>query len=251
MIRIGRTGSRKEGYRTIEPTTRSRPWGALGPYVAETKYGVIMENAWQFRKVYKDVPKRTERYSRWDQTIVWQWPAEHHADVLRSFTKASPNEMFDVQTTDEYWIWREAGLNNKYPVRYPAGIKNRHNALGFITDDNELLDYVEARYEYIDMYIEAINTNTGTDSKGRSSRKRLDDLIKLYQKGNNILIVEPDGPHLELLDYYIEKYGVEEDFIDEDGTMLINKENCDIMFNDTKKPYGHGYVLGFYLNESD
>ena len=68
--------------------------------------------------------------------------------------------------------------------------------------------------------------------------------------GENLLIIEVDGPHQESLDYYKEKYEVGDDFIQK-NTMLANDENINIMLNDTKHPFGHGYCLAMTLLDKD
>ncbi len=227
-IRIGGVKTKHQGHKKILCTTKSSTWGAIGPYVACRPNGEIMENSWQFRKIYPFVPKRTERYSRWDQTIVWDWQEEVHLDTNRN-------------TTDAYWNWRNTGLANPYPVRYPGGIKNRHNCVGFIDDQGVVYDYVSSRQKYLEMYVEAINTDIGRDSKGRSSSQRLANLRDVYTK-EDILICEPDGPRLDSEHYA--SIGVE---LDENGTILATKETLTRLYNDPKYPFGHGYCLAWYL----
>lgn len=74
----------------------------------------------------------------------------------------------------------------------------------------------------------------------------LKKLKKWLQEGKNLLIIEVDGPHQESLDYYKEKYNVDDDFI-VNSTMLATKENLEIMLNDTKHPFGHMYCLAACL----
>lgn len=228
QIRIGSTKSRHPEYKTITCTTQSSPWSALSPYIARRANGEIMENSWQFRKIYRHISKRIEYYSRWDKTIVWQWHEDTHLDS---------NNI----PTDSYWTWRDIGLNNPYPVRYPGGVKNRHNCFGFIDDEGIIYDYKSSRKQYLEMYVEAINTNIGVDSKGRSSSQRLDDLLLVYST-NNILICEPDGPRMDK-DHY-DSIGVE---LDGNGTILATKENLTALYNDVKYPFGHGYCLAWYI----
>jgi hypothetical protein len=65
-------------------------------------------------------------------------------------------------------------------------------------------------------------------------------------KHHNLLIVEWDGPHQESMEYYKEKYNVTDDFI-VDSTMNATTENIDLMLNDEKHPFGHGYCLASAL----
>ena len=55
-----------------------------------------------------------------------------------------------------------------------------------------------------------------------------------------------DGPRSESLDYYMETYGVSEDWINRD-TILVTLDNLNIMISDTKHPFGHGYCLAMAL----
>lgn len=242
-IRVGRLRAKGEpmfdGHKEIVCTTKSSVWGALGPYVAKRPNGEIMENAWQFRKVYKYVPARREAYSRFHQNlIVWDREAEIHMND-------------DGSMTDEYWSWRRDGLSNPYHVRYPVGLKHRHNCLHVLTDDGVTLDYVQSRKQiYFKYFVESIQTDLNTDSRGRTSLKRLNDLKRLYEKGEKFVIREPDGPHQESLQYYIDKYDVDESFI-QGGTMECTAQNLCTMVNDTKHPFGHGYCLAAYLQGID
>jgi hypothetical protein len=72
----------------------------------------------------------------------------------------------------------------------------------------------------------------------------------IKKKGENLLIIEVDGPHEEDLEYYMKKYDVKKDFI-ENNTMLVNEENIKVMLNDGKHPYGHGYCLACELLDFD
>ena len=71
-------------------------------------------------------------------------------------------------------------------------------------------------------------------------------LLNKLKAGANLLIIEVDGPHQESLPYYMEKYGAPINFI-ENGTMLATRENLNIMLEDEKHPYGHGYCLAIAL----
>lgn len=80
-------------------------------------------------------------------------------------------------------------------------------------------------------------------------QKQFLELVERLKKGENLLILEVDGPRQECLSYYMEKYSVKENFI-EGGTILATDENLDIMLNDAKHPYGHGYCLARALMKS-
>jgi hypothetical protein len=52
------------------------------------------------------------------------------------------------------------------------------------------------------------------------------------------------------MDYYKNMYKVEDNFIEND-TMLVNDRNIDIMLNDDKHAFGHGYCLAMALLNMD
>ena len=187
-----------------------------------------MENIWQFSKVYKNVPYSKQYYSRWDRTVIWEHPAETHI----IYTGLGVPVL-----TIEYQDWREKGMNNPYPVRYPVGISHRNKCLYAIRAlMEEHLDYIQARKDiYLPVYMELV--------KGQ---KQYDLLLSKLRNGHNLLIVEVDGPHQESLPYYKTEYGVSDDFII-GNTMLCTKTNLELMLNDPKHNFGHGYCLAWSL----
>lgn len=202
------------------------PYGVFGPYILKDDDGIIMENKYQFSKIYKEVPATTQYYSRWNKTVIWNHPSEVHYS--------------NGQILPAYWAWREKGMNNPYYVRYPVGFHNMHKCLFSIKDNdpNSHLDYVEARKQiYLPIYCDAV----------RKEPKFL-ELKNRLNHGENLLIIEVDGPHQESLDYYIDMYELDESFIEND-TMLATDENLTIMLNDDKHPFGHGYCLATALLE--
>jgi hypothetical protein len=97
------------------------------------------------------------------------------------------------------------------------------------------LDYIQARKEiYVPLYLESVIRE--------AKFKKLQEMMKC----ENLLIIEVDGPHSESMPYYKEKYGVNDDFI-VDNTVLATKENLEILLNDPKHPFGHGYCLAMAL----
>lgn len=208
-------------------------YGELGPYDLVDEKGRIHENIWQFSKVYEKIPKSKQKFSRTTKTIVWDHPAETHIK--------------DGELTDEYYKWRKKGMYNKYAVRYPVGFYHRHKCLYALADgadgkvdvDNQL-GYIESRKEiYVKEYCRLVKK----EPKFKELKARL-------EKGDNLLIFEVDGPHQESLQFYKNKYKVDDDFI-ENGTMVANKDNLKIMLNDTKHPFGHGYCLAMAILDID
>jgi len=239
QVRVGRCLNQQlkgitphyDNFENVVVLTKSSKYGSLGPYVLKNDEGQIMENIYQFSKLYTKVPKSTQYYSQWDRTVIWEHPEEVHVDE-GDFIR------------DEYFAWREKGFNCEYPVRYPVGMKSRHQCLGAIKDiddeEYELLDYVESRKQiYLPVYCELV--------------RQQPQFAKLKEKlanGTNLLILEVDAPHEESLEYYKRKYHVGDDFI-VNHTMLATVENLKIMLNDTKHAFGHGYCLASALLDID
>jgi len=215
------------GFLNVEVMTASSPYGELGPYVLKDEKGRIMENIWQFSKVYARVPESTQRYSRWDNSIVWQHPSEQHVSN-------------NGELLPEYFEWRKKGMNNQYPVRYPVGFSHRGECL-YAFWNNQKLDYVEARCKiYFPIYRKLV-----------IEQEKYSKLKKLHEDGYNLMICEVDGPKEESLGYYIEKYRDEyklnEDSFVENNSILVTEDNMSIMLNDTKHAFGHGYCLAMTL----
>lgn len=212
-----------EGFTPILVLTKSSEYGELGPYLLKDEDGVIMENAWQFRKLYPWVPKSRQPYSRFDNTIIWSHPEETHV------TDGVPNE--------KYWAWREKGFRCEYPVRYPVGNGvHKSRCICVLSDEGERLGIEDGRKKvYLKIYAELV--------------KKQPKFLELQQRvmnGENLLIIEPDGPHQESLEYYKREYNVDDSFIEQD-TMLVTMKSVKIMLKDTKHSFGHGYCLAMAL----
>ena len=243
MIRVGRRVYNKDGSYT-EPSfvgfskvlclTKSTEFGDLSPYELRDERGRIMENVYQFSKVYACVPYTKQHYSRYDKTVTWEHPAEVHVDEAGNLT-------------EQYWRWRRKGMENRYHVRYPVGFSPGERAkclyaLREMPDGtySAPLDYVETRKQiYVPVYCRLVKMRP----KFLALRDRL-------AKGENLLIIEVDGPHQEALGYYKQTYGVGDDFI-ENFTVVATEANIRIMLNDTKFPFGHGYCLAMALLGTD
>src|SRR5437763_529820 len=122
MIRVGRRIYNKNGsfkdpsyeeFTNVLCLTASSEYGEIGPYLLKNDQDQIMENIWQFSKVYKNVPETKEYYSRYNKKIIWEYPAENHVN--------------DGKVNEKYWVWRKKGMNNDEPVRHPVGFKNKNN----------------------------------------------------------------------------------------------------------------------------
>lgn len=212
-------------------TKDSSSYGELSPYHLTNEQGQILENCWQMSKVYKFVPPVKIPYSSGNKKIVWEWPGEIHIDD-------------NGNLTDEYWKWRMSGKNNPEPVRAPVGWKHLKNCVFAlekdepISDGNPKLNYIEARYKiYLPIYMNAV-----------IKEPKFRDLRNRWLNGENLLIIEVDGPHQESLNYYKDKYQVGDDFIENDS-VEATETNLTILINDPKHPFGHGYCLAWTLSQ--
>lgn len=240
MIRVGKVLYDKsgnisypslEGYESIVVMMYSHSkYFPLSPYFLTNDNGHIMENIWQFSKIFENIPAVSVKQSRYNQSIIWSHTAETHIDDNGNITPG-------------YWNWRKKGFENKKAVRYPVGYNHRSNCKYSIPEYNlnMKLKYIEARVKiYIPTYCELAKKETDFFPK----------LKEKLQNGTNLLILEVDGPHQESLDYYKQNYGVKNSFI-ENHTMFVDDENLSIMLNDSKHPFGHGYCLAMALLDID
>jgi len=233
MIRVGRC--KYEGSNRIDPSYEGfkkilvmmsghSKWGDLGPYNLKNKEGHILENIWQASKVYPHVPYSRQKYSRYDSTVIWEHPCETHIDE-------------EGNITEEYKKWRKLLMANPYAVRYPVTFSHRRKCLYSLKElDGQKLGYIAARKQiYLSVYKELV-----------VNEFKFHELKSMLDKGENLLIVEVDGPHQESMEYYTEKYNVDQDFITHDS-VLATGSNLQILLDDPKHPFGHGYCLAAAL----
>ena len=245
QVRIGRRIYDRGG-KYVDPTypgftqiiclTKSTAYGSLGPYELRDEKGRVMENIYQASKIYANIPAACESRSRYDKTIIWQYPAEKHA------IKNGDN----LEVLPAYMRWRKSLMQAKEAIRYPVGFNHRHQCLGAFAEDDEgkiipeLLGYIDGRKKiYVPLYTKLVR-----------DKPQFVELKQRILRGESVNLVEVDGPHQESLEYYREKYGVEDNFIEGD-TILATPANLKLLLNDPKHPFGHGYVLAAALLEID
>jgi hypothetical protein len=185
--------------------------GPLSPFHLQNEKGQRQENVWQFSKLYRVVKKQTQK--------EWTHPEEVHVDEATG----EPNEA--------YWKWREKGMNHNRAVRYPNGFNGRHDCVCAITDDGQRLDYVAARKAiYCDFYVRHAQEHPSF----LALKQRLED-------GENLMIVEIDGP-----DYNLE-FEPYTRISKQSPGLIMDEETTKMLLNDTRKPFGHGYVIAALL----
>lgn len=104
-----------KGYKRVVCLMPSSAYGDISPYTLKDEKGRLLENVWQFSKIYDRVPRSVQRYSRYDKRVIWEHTAETHVE------SGIPNE--------KYFAWREKGMNHGEAVRYPVGFKHRSKCI--------------------------------------------------------------------------------------------------------------------------
>lgn len=118
---------------------------------------VLIENLWQFSKVYP-------RYAKLKEGGQF-------------------NNPFDYDPTDEYFRWRNRGWLSNRAHRHPLG-KGAKPLYSFVDFGKRKLGYVEARKKiYIPAYAAAVQEQSTTFSK----------IEKAFESGNNIILRDFDG----------------------------------------------------------
>jgi len=223
----------------VKKHNNDEQYGDISPYYIKVQVpgfpnGVIHENYWQFLKVYNSVEPIESTFSLKDTRIAWKHEGCIQLDEDNNITPAWND-------------WRLRGFASNNYIRFPVGSNPKKRAScqfaltlntdGSVNTDNKL-DYVQSRKQtYVTKYCENVkNHNLFLELKQR------------LLNGENLLIIEPDGPHQESLLYYKNKYNVNNDFII-NHTVDVTIENMQILINDTKHAFGHGYCLAMELLE--
>ena len=193
--------------------------GALSPFVLRNEQGQLLENVWQFSKLYKRVYAQKQLlYKKTPATspLLWEHAAETHVDS----STGEPNEA--------YWAWRSKGMNNTFAVRYPNGFHGRKECVCALWEGKRL-DYIEARKQiYLGEYL------------------RLAPKVPVFQQlcrmvneeGTNVQLIEVDGPD-PTLNYWPYEKGK--------SSMLMDEKKLEFLLNDKNRPFGHGFVLALMI----
>lgn len=258
-IRVGRilydsqgkpTQPNYPGYAPIVCMTKSSAYGSLSPYELRDSEKRNLECLWQMAKVYKRVPKTISKYSRYDSRVIWDHPAETHVVESREVLDGNKKAHKEVVVNEAYWNWRAKGMSAPDAIRYPVGYNARHSCLGAIWDEKVHLQHPEARLEgpitLLDYITARKRIYLTLYSRMVRDKPQFLALRKKLAQGENLLLLEVDGPHQESLKYYVDKYGVSTDFI-QAGSVAATLENLELLLNDPKHPFGHGYALAWSL----
>lgn len=222
-IRVG-----KYNYKTKrEPSTPGytnvliHTTGDLSPYTMKDDDGVIMENYWQFSKIWDSVDSIKQPISQYDSRTRWEHSKETHLE--------------DDNPTKAYWKWRKKGFKHYRWVRYPNGYKNHSQAKGSVLGtkkDFKIVGYIEARKKiYFPKYCEIARKT-----------KQFKKLKKILNEGGKIQINEVDGPTVDVDYPYC---------LTENGSIEITENILRALIKNPKQAFGHGYCLAACLLDID
>jgi hypothetical protein len=254
-IRVGRYRGKNEpgdkipitdGFVNVIVTSHNQKGlgASLSPYVVADSKDRIMENLWQFSKVYTRVHAQKQPN--------WTWDAEEHYITNKKTTKG--------KLSSDYWEWRQAGMEHDKPIRYPNGFRGKAECLFALWPKDgslksvsspkakmEELGYIEARKKiYAPLYVDLAKDNL--------ELKKLQDML---EDGISLQIIDVDGPDIVKAtgsDGVIKEpydtmpkgiHGVTSGV----GSIEITKQNIHLLMNDPDQPFGHGYVLACMLLE--
>ena len=145
----------------------------------------------------------------WQHSKMWRT-----AGHIKEGTKCEP--------TNKWYDFREKGFKSDKAKRHPLAVKDYGYPECAIYND-KVYDYLTSRKEiYVPIYKNLI--------KDMEVIKAMKEML---DKGQNIMIIDVDGPPK---DKYPE--GVE-----------VNQENWNKFINETKFPFGHGWVVAGLLAE--
>lgn len=219
-------------------TSSKRLGGALSPFILRNRTHCILENLWQFSKVYPKVNARRDPKSRFEPwKIIWEHPFQVHL-----------NEQTGVIHPD-YWNWRKKGFMCQEPIRYPNGYNDRHDCKfalwpaedqssrgeRFVLAPNgtwyEKLNYIEARKKiYCALYIDSCREHP--------------EFLKLkamIDSGKKLNIVEVDGPNMS----WYRQSPIKSSIVG--NSLIITETVIKYLINDPAHPFGHGYVIAALL----
>jgi hypothetical protein len=189
----------------------------LSPYILKTEEGCIMENVWQFSKIYRKVYNQNQTIHRYTSEKGWVHPEEIHIDEKGN-------------VLPEYWQWRSKGMNCSHAIRYPNGYNGRSECVGFIWNGQFIpVDkyHIARKIIYYDTYITMCKKNP-----------EYKELQRRLSNKENLQIVEVDGPR-KAEDYPFN--------LAENNSLLINREIAQGWLKSKTQSFGHGVCLAIAL----
>ena len=211
--------------------------GPLSPFQLKNEYGQLLENIWQFSKLYSRIGSQMTPISRFRPgEIIWEHPSEIHTD-----SEGDP--------TTEYWNWRSKGMNNQFAVRYPAGFWYRTKCIcSIVTDDwikDRSIDPSKRSESFHRLtYLEARKTiYCGEYARLCRSHPEFLKLKSMLCNGENLLILEVDGPPLDQ-----NQCGFPYNLVGPTSPgLLLTETIIATLIDDARFPFGHGYTIGALL----
>lgn len=212
--------------------------GSLSPYHLKDENGCLLENVWQFSKVYWTVYAQKTALSSYDpDNIIWEHPAEIHIDP----TSRKP--------TKEYWEWRKKGTHNAKAVRYPNGFHGRNECAYAlwpadkctIGEETDIVDPDGVKYKKL-TYIEARKViYCGEYARLVHLTDCFKKIQQMISEGQTIQIIEVDGPNIDWYKKSPISGGIK------DKSLAMKKSVIDYLLNDPTHPFGHGYTIAALL----
>ncbi len=178
------------------------------------------ENLWQFRKVFPQL-------KHWDAdkntpTETWmEWRRAGYKQLKNGKGIRTPQEVSELK---KIWSQALAAEYNSEDERATAMEKAKWTP-SCLWWNGESLDYIVARKRvYVPIYSNLIQENAAFKA-----------IKALVDKGENVLIMDLDGPPLEICPIGME----------------ATLDNFKRMINDPRYVFGHGYVVAALLAEID
>lgn len=224
-----------KGKNVLIHTSNKYLGGSLSPYHLKDENGNLLENIWQFSKVYYYVSGMKTALSKFHpDKIIWEHQSETHVNLPALY-----------QINESYWAWRKKGTSNPYAVRYPNGYRGRTECMYAlwpkdkcaIGEDVGIMDPEGIEYKKLD-YIQARKViYCGEYARLAPLTKCFQELKKMMNEGMTIQIVEVDGPDVSWYKNSDISGAIK------DKSLAISKTVIEYLLNDVKHPFGHGYVI--------
>lgn len=252
-IRVGKIASRFDkgpkypvstGYINIvvASVNKTKLGKQLTPFTLMDSEKRIMENIWQFSKLYS----QTSAIS----TKNWSWPTSKH--------------FYDGDLLPAYWKWRKRGMNHHMAVRSPVPKCDRGRCLGCVWPTNSLGKNMTLDSVHLSNILDTVNTSILPYIEARVYvysplymllARKTDDfetLQELLQDGYNLQLIEPDGPRRETDENGdpvppYDKMTAGEYGENKVGSIPINEEIINKLINNVTQPFGHCFILATML----